>query len=225
MGLSLHVVSGLGREFYFLLNSEIDHIQRVLRRGGFYEREELELIAEHARSPRWILDVGSNIGNHAIYFAHRFNPDHLAVVEPNPEIINLLRANLGMNWHKSMDLTYVGSGLSDRAGQGESYVTVRSNIGGAKLKHTDDGKIPIYRGDDIFPTEAFDLIKIDVEGMEFQVLLGMEALLNRSSGLVFLEVLLPNIDRAISMMRDVGYEYEVSYQRYGRCTNLLFLKP
>ena len=38
----------LGREFDFLLNSDIDHIQNVVRSGQFYEIEELELIAEIA---------------------------------------------------------------------------------------------------------------------------------------------------------------------------------
>jgi FkbM family methyltransferase len=182
------------------------------------------LITEHAKSPKRILDIGSNIGNHSIFFAHQFNPDRLVPVEPNPAITNILKANLGMNWHKSMDLTYVGAGLSDHPGRGESQVASRSNMGGAKLIQNDHGIIPIYRGDDIFSTETFDLIKIDVEGMEFQVLTGMKSLLTRSSGMVFLEVLIPNIDQAISMMSEVGYQYEVSYQRYGRCINLIFIK-
>src|ERR1700716_1912497 len=105
MNYHIQSVQALGRNFDFLLNSEIDHIQNVIRSGQFYEVEELELIAESAGSPKRILDVGANIGNHTIYFAHRFNPDLTIPVEPNPVVIPLLRANAGLNWHSSFDLS------------------------------------------------------------------------------------------------------------------------
>jgi FkbM family methyltransferase len=224
MALSMSSFWALGREFHFLLESEVDHIQGILRAGQFYELEELELVADYAKSPKRILDIGSNIGNHTVFFAHRFDPDRLVPVEANPGIVQLLKANLGMNWHRSMDLEFVGVGLSDRPGQGSCHVASPHNIGGARLIQDGIGNIPIYRGDDMFQNDAFDLIKIDVEGTELQVLEGMKSLLQRSSGVVFMEVLLPLIDPAISIMRSHGYRYETSYQRYGRCINLLFLK-
>src|SRR5512146_803940 len=101
MASEVRTIRGLGREFKFLLNSEVDHIQNIIRTGQFYELEELEMIAEFAGAPKRILDVGANIGNHSIYFAHRFNPLRTVPVEPNPLIVPLLRGNLGLNWHTS----------------------------------------------------------------------------------------------------------------------------
>ena len=58
----------------------------------------------------------------------------------------------------------------------------------------------MYRADDIFPDQEFDLIKIDVEGMEFAVVAGISHLLRRSDATVFIEVLITNIDGSIAQM-------------------------
>jgi FkbM family methyltransferase len=222
MDLDLQTVRALGREFHFVLNSAKDHIQNVIRSGTFYELEELELIADLVEQPRRILDVGANIGNHALYFAHRFDPDLTIPVEPNPRVVPLLRANLGLNWHPSFDMSLVGYGLSDQEGLGTSHLKSESNLGGARLLPTIDGSIPIVTADIALDGMTFDLIKIDVEGMENQVIRGMTDILARSDALVFVEVLLSNIDATMVQMEELGYAYRQSYQRYGRCLNLIF---
>lgn len=220
--MRLNSFTALGREFTFATEAEDDHIQRIVRSGSFYELEELELMARVAGAPRRILDVGANIGNHSVYFAHRFDADLVVPVEPNPLVVGLLRENLRLNWRPCMDLRLVGAGLSDRPGSGEMIVASTANLGGAKLDQGDGGSIPVYRGDDVFPDEAFDLIKIDVEGMELHVVAGLAEVLRRSDATVFLEVLIGNIDEAIEQMRALGYRYRMSHRRYGRCLNLIF---
>ncbi|MFL0671078.1 MAG: FkbM family methyltransferase [Erythrobacter sp.] len=210
MHLEVKTIQGLGRNFHFVLDSEVDHIQSVLRTGEFYELEELELIAEIAGEPKRILDVGSNIGNHSIFFAHRFDADLVVPVEPNRRVLPLLRANLGLNWHPSYDLSLVGYGLSDRDGFGVSKVSTEANLGGAKLVIDTVGDVQVTSGDIAFPSITFDLIKIDVEGMENLVIQGMNDLLRRSNATVFVEVLLSNIDLTIHQMRSHGYRYLTS---------------
>lgn len=217
-------VRDLGSTFRFLITHKDDHIQKTLLSGRFYEAEELELIASYTEHPRGILDVGANVGSHSIYFAHRFQPEVLIPVEPNPAITDVLKANLGLNWHPSMDLSLVGSGLSNRAGHGHAAVASERNLGGARLVPDAGGIIPVHRGDDVLGGRPFDLIKIDVEGMELEVIEGLAATLMRSRATVFVEVLFANIDPTIEAMRKHGYGYTDSYQRYGRCINLLFQK-
>lgn len=224
MSLEIRKVQALDREFDFVLNNAGDHIQNVIRSGTFYELEELELIAELVDCPKRILDVGANLGNHTLYFAHRFDPVVTVPIEPNPGIVPLLRANLGLNWHRSFDLSLIGYGLSDREGTGTSHVKNQSNLGGARLIADKDGCIPIVTGDSALKDMCFDLIKIDVEGMENAVIAGMAGILGRSEALVFVEVLFCNIDATIAQMNQLNYVYRQSYQRYGRCLNLIFEK-
>jgi FkbM family methyltransferase len=224
MNYHIQTIQALGREFNFLLNSEIDHIQNVIRSGQFYEIEELELLVEFAGNPKRILDVGANIGNHSIYFAHRFNPDLIIPVEPNPVVVPLLRANAGLNWHRSFDLSVVGYGFSDRSATGVASTLSEANLGGTKLQVDEGGSIPIIAADVALPGMVFDLIKIDVEGMEREVVSGMSAILARSRAVVFIEVLFKHVDSTIAQLGSLGYVYRTSYQRYGRCINLLFEK-
>lgn len=65
MSHEVRTIRGLGREFQVLLNSEVDHIQNILRAGQFYELEELELIAEYAGDPKRILDIIVRSQKHA----------------------------------------------------------------------------------------------------------------------------------------------------------------
>ncbi len=220
----IQTVPALGRQFHFVLNSAVDHIQSVIRSGTFYELEELELIASVVESPRRILDVGANLGNHSLYFAHRFDPVLTVPIEPNPMVVPLLRANLALNWHRSFDLSLVGFGLSDREGNGTSYVGSETNLGGARLIADNNGCVPIVTGDDALKDMSFDLIKIDVEGMENAVIAGMTGILTRSNALVFVEVVFANINATMAQMRQLGYVYREAYQRYGRCINLIFEK-
>ena len=224
MDLEICKIEAFGREFNFVLDSAVDHIQSVLRSGSFYERQELELISELVDRPRRILDVGANIGNHSLYLAHRFNPELTIPVEPNPRVLPLLRANLGLNWHQSFDLSLVGYGLSDKEGSGTSHLKSEANLGGARLIEDEDGLVPIVTGDQALQGISFDLIKIDVEGMENRVIDGMAAILSVSDALVFVEVLLSNIDETIAQMSRLGYVYREAFQRYGRCLNLIFDK-
>jgi FkbM family methyltransferase len=220
----IHKVFSSDKEYSFILNSKVDHVQGVIRSGFFYEFEELNLISSMVDNPKKILDVGANIGNHSIYFAHHFNPDLLVPVEPNRNVLPLLIANLGLNWHPSFDFSLIGCGLSNISGLGDVETKSERNIGGTKLHSCDDGPVRITTGDIAFPKDKFDLIKIDVEGMELLVLEGMKDLLKRSNALVFLEVELANISSAIDDMRKYGYIYDTYYQRYGRCINLVFVK-
>jgi len=222
MTYNVHTIHSMDRDFNFLLNSDVDHIQGELRAGHFYELEELETIAKYTDRPKHILDVGANLGNHSVYFAHRFDPICTIPVEPNPQIIPLLCANIGLNWHRSFDLSLVGYGFSDRAAFGTSSISTEKNLGAAKLQVGVGGSVRVVAADMVLPEAAFDLIKIDVEGMENEVVAGMSGILARSRATVFIEVLFCNIEFVMAKLKSLGYIYRTSYQRYDRCINLLF---
>lgn len=162
-----------GKRFTFLLNSRKDHIQKFLAAGAFYEREELELLCHFCAGRKRLLDVGANIGNHSIFLAHRLNLDRVTPIEPQPSILHILKANLGLNWHPSFDLSHLGIGLSDQAGWARVSSFDEANIGGTKVvpaiandevADRDAYPVRLYAGDDLFQAGDFDIIKIDVEG-------------------------------------------------------------
>lgn len=118
----------------------------------------------------------------------------------------------------------IGYGLSDRATRAFPKTASENNLGGTRLELGDAGTIPVTTGDIAFQEMEFDLVKIDTEGMENAVIDGMAGVLRRSKATVFVEVLFENIDSTISQMKNLGYIYRTSYQRYFRCINLFFGK-
>lgn len=81
----------------FLIQTKTDYIQRYQRAGEFFEASELELIRQHFKGGIYV-DVGANIGNHAVYFGQLPNCTKVLAFEPNPASLRLLRINVLLNY-------------------------------------------------------------------------------------------------------------------------------
>lgn len=210
--------------FKIALNSDNNHIQKVLRSGQFYETEELERIKHHIPRAESVLDVGANIGNHSIYFAHVLGAKTVCPVEPSPHIILALLASLGLNYSHTFDLRGVGFALSEGVGKGGVYDVFDVNLGASKVTESKTGPVRITTGDLLYPDLSFDLIKLYVEGYELQAIEGLSTHFEKGVKLAFIEVLLTNKEQVIASMAIRGYKLVDEYMRYKRCTNLFF-KP
>lgn len=225
----LHIaeVSALGTTFQFLLNNRNDHIQGFIDRGEFYEAEELELICKHAPRSKRLLDIGANIGSHSIYLAHRLNLERVVPIEPQPAVLHLLKANLGLNWRSCFDLSYLGMGLADTAGFARIGDVNQHNLGGTRLVIDDTKRDPdptlirLETGDRLFRAGEFDLVKIDVEGMELAVLKGLRGCLSEFDGLLFVEVHDANVEEVSVYLDREGWGKVAEHRRYQKCSNWL----
>ncbi|WP_425098558.1 FkbM family methyltransferase [Tropicibacter sp. S64] len=176
-----------GREFVFHLNAEGCPIQERHRVGKFYERADLDRVAAHVGRGAHVIDVGANVGNHALYFATLMGAVKVTCIEPNPKAIAALRANVEANGlAEVIDLSALGIGLSDRSEGGYAVFERGRNLGAAQLGK--GGDIEVHRGDDLFADMPVDLIKIDVEGMEMLVLSGFEQVIAKERPALFVEV-------------------------------------
>jgi FkbM family methyltransferase len=217
-----------GKTFTFLLNSRRDHIQQFLDNGEFYEREELELLCRYCNGCTRLLDVGANIGNHSIFLAHRLGLQRVTPTEPQPAILHLLKANLGLNWHPSFDFSQLGIALSDRAGWARIGAFDEANIGGTRIVPAPEDSpdcdrsaypVRLCAGDDLFRPGDFDIIKVDVEGMEIATLRGLRHCLQDFQGTIFAEVRDDNIAEFAHEIDNLGFRRVDEYRRYARCSN------
>lgn len=177
-----------GEVVVFCLDREADPIQRNNRAGKFYEAPELRWIAKLAPPDATFIDIGANIGNHALYFAKFLGAAKVIPVEPNPVAYRLLMANTLLNRVGDVvDLTRLGVGLSNRNIGGFAVEERERNIGGTRMLE-DGGDLWVYRGDTLFAGETPSVIKIDVEGMEIDVLAGLEATIATHRPLLLVEV-------------------------------------
>jgi FkbM family methyltransferase len=194
-----------------------DHIGLMINQFGVYEGEELELVFDyleplHAEfKSRTALDIGANIGNHAVYFSDFFAKVH--AFEPNPRTFELLCFNA-----KSVDNVCCHKfGLSDTSGSA-TLIQDDKNVGASFVGEVQDkaGKKAKAKRIELKPLDAVRdefgdvaLMKIDVEGMEMRVLKGATAFFESSRPLIFFEILETDfIDgncKSVEFLKDLGY--------------------
>lgn len=151
--------------------------------GMFYELKELEIIKKNIRTKDVIVDVGSNTGNHLVYFAKIMKAGKVIPIEFHPETIELLKRHIDFNEIENADLSKLGYAVGKERGEfiftehpandlclTEVFVSDRHN-NSYKYRGDRARKIEIIPLDELIE-EKVDFLKIDVEGLEMDVLEG-----------------------------------------------------
>lgn len=195
-------ITYLGKKFRIRPASEADHIAKSIRAtSAFYEMELLSYLRIFGLRGRYAIDVGANIGNHSIFFS-AFMADQVISIEANNSIVPILKENLAENncRHKVIP-TAVGS----EPGVGAISFPLENNVGAGKITKGDGG-INILTLDQISPSQRVFLVKIDVEGMELEVLYGARKLLKENHPDLVIEAQTAVEFRAIDdFLRPLGY--------------------
>lgn len=164
------------------------------------------------------LDVGANIGNHSLWLARRFA--QVYAFEPNPVCTRLFEANMLMNQVDNVKLFTVG--LSDEPAQRLFHANLQGNLGRSgvtpELAATASRSFPVELdcGDRLLAAHLPDtlpvqLIKLDIEGHEFQALSGLRETLRRHQPLVLFESHYAGgptgSDAIVHLLRQCGYAH------------------
>lgn len=177
-----------GKMVRFFITDKSDWIQAHQCRGDFFERDILEVLKIHCCPEKIFVDVGANIGNHSVFVSKFCAVSGIVTFEPNPRAISLLRVNLALNACNNVDTSYVGLALGSAGRRLRIVAPPIDNLGGARLVQDDGGDIASLRGDDVLATKPVGLMKIDVEGMEFDVLEGLQKTIERWRPIILIEV-------------------------------------
>jgi len=200
---------------------EEDHIQSIQRKGQFYEIEELELMRSYIPDGSIILDVGSNVGNHIVFFNKYCNPDYIFSIEPNLFICSILRENLQLNFIGDVQV-YCGLALSSEVGSGDVSYKM-TNLGGARIKENVDGNVAITTGDLLLGEQRVDFIKFDAEDHDIRSIRGMKFSIMKNKPVIFIEILDERFHLFIALLEEFNYRIEKEYKRYQLVTNYIIL--
>lgn len=218
-----------GQPVQFFIANPRDTIQKVHATGQFYEAEELEIIRQWCPPGAVFLDIGSNVGNHAIYALTFLHAARVILCEPNPLAIDILLTNLGLNGLLARcDTTRLGYGLAERNEGGLMIKARRRNLGGGKIQQAEEGdsesgSISLRRGDELLADVTPNFIKIDVEGMEMSVLAGLSGMLERCRPIFFVEVDNGNRADFLRWVEDNNYAARARFRRYRGNENFLIV--
>lgn len=181
---------------YFMLlpNWRSDYIQGMLAEKAIpYEFAMLQSMREFLGKDDLALDVGANIGNHALYLAAIVGCRVIAF-EPNPILAAPLQESISLNGLEER-VSLIRKGVGSTEAKAVFTESKPHNLGAQILKIIDNSD---QSGDeacamDVVPLDdmTFDhpvkLIKIDVEGMELDVLKGAMKLIEKDLPSLFIE--------------------------------------
>ena len=190
------MVAFQGREWKMYGATEDDHIFRMLHTTGqFYEEQLLSFISTLVEPGDLVLDVGANIGNHTVFFA---GPMGCTVesYEALPVLLPSLTGNVMDNFlDERVEI------IPSAVGASSGRLGIRSwdpqNVGSTSLEIRDDGPIAMTTLDAKSRTVPVRLIKIDVEGMELDVLAGARATIGRDRPILVIEARDEEMDRRL----------------------------
>ena len=180
-------------------------IEREQSRGLFYEAMELEELRKIVGTGARIVDVGANTGNHTVFFAGPMKAAMVTPFEAFPDAAAILRKAVARNRLDNVDLSHLGVGVAEQSGTAKLVFSTRGGLGATSLALDPDGKIGVATLDSMV-SGPVDLMKIDVEGMEMQVLAGAEKLIGQSRPLIFIEIASANTMVFVDWLRGIGYE-------------------
>lgn len=210
-----------GVEFWLYNNAF--NLETTLFWSGFeksdWEKKTREIWAELSKQSRVIFDVGANTGIFSV-IAQAYHPNsHVYAFEPQPNVFRILGRN---NYINGFDIQCHQLALSNESGQLPFYNTGYSTFEENNTTHGSLNKewrtehqhsivVDVERLDSFLirnQVKKVDLIKIDVETLEFEVLKGYGELLFEHRPVIILEIQNEAIgDRLNTLFSKQDYQY------------------
>jgi FkbM family methyltransferase len=177
------------RHGQLLYNVHDLYIGRSLDLYGEFSEGEIELFAQFLKPGMVAVEVGANIGAHTIFLAQAVGPaGQVLAFEPQRVVFQTLCANMALNsitnvraWNAA-----VGNAAGEIVVPALDY-RQQHNFGGLGLGgHLFGERVPVMTLDSL-QLPACHLLKIDVEGMEQQVLEGAADTVRRLKPILYVE--------------------------------------
>ncbi len=201
---------------YWICVSPSDHLAYLL---GTAEPHLQKIIREYVTAGDVVFDIGANIGYVSLSLAKRVGEGGKVIAfEPVPQNAACLRKNVEINGLAHIQT--FESAASDRPGK--ATIRITENLSTASLVwHQQDAsatelEIETVSIDDLVGSGGLmrpRFVKIDVEGAEDKVLLGMRRTLAAAMPILFVECSDVGRETAWHLLRELGYHCQSAVTR------------
>ncbi|WP_282022670.1 FkbM family methyltransferase [Priestia flexa] len=180
-----------------------DFIGKIISEtNDYYERLELDTFSKYIPNNSIIYDIGTNIGNHTLFFSKYTNPSKIFAFEPIADVCKVLEQNIKDNNINNAEIINVA--VADRSAKGNMHLQ-KGNIGASHVSFNQNGDIDVVKLDDLkLPPPNF--IKIDVENFEYEAILGMENILINNRPILWVEIRDKNLAKVNNKLYNLGYK-------------------
>jgi FkbM family methyltransferase len=177
-----------------------------------YEVEVSAAIEKYGRAGMTALDIGANIGAHTLRLAKKIGPTGTVhAFEPTDFAFEKMQRNLELNAITNVVPHKLALSTNNLRSQRIQY---RSSWPTNGLALEKESVVDFQRLDDVLKelrTGKVSLIKLDVDGNEYSVLRGGEAMLRRDQPIILLEVWGPNFTfdetNPFVFLKTLGYRF------------------
>lgn len=195
------------KDFAIYAQEEDEQVGRHVLRDT-YEPNVTAVFRRYVRPGMRVLDIGANIGYFTMLSASLVGPTGgVIAIEPNPDSVKLLEASRRENGFEHVRIFQVAAGRApgllvlNRASSNAMTSAVPDAVSHLVRSTT----VPSFRIDDLVAPDAnVDFVKIDVEGAEYNALLGARALIARCRPTIVSEFS-PKTMPGISGIDGMGY--------------------
>ena len=181
---------------------------------------EYKIIPNILNKGDWVIDIGANVGHYTKRFSDIVGENgRVIALEPVPTTFALLAANVELLRYKNV--TLINAAASDRFGQVgitlPKFTTGLINYYRAQCTYEGNCELSVLSLpiDSLNYGKRIALIKIDVEGHEENVLIGMQNLIQKSNPILIIET---HDARLLEKLSFFGYIPE----RLEKSPNILF---
>ena len=194
---------------------ENDYIMKyIIKNKTFWEDWILSKLDYYLKGDRSLcLDIGSNIGNHSIYFSKILGYKSVYSFEPQVNIFEILKTNITLNECNGKIIPY-NVGLYSEQGLFKIKKRVKDNCGCVSFEKDDNGDFEFHTLDE-YDFHDVSLLKMDVEGLQYNVLCGSETFFKNNKPFIWLEMNCYERDsyksynefvRPVNFLLDKGYK-------------------
>ena len=198
-----------------------DLVSRTILETGEWEPDSVQAVADHLSPGATFMDVGAHIGYYSLKAAGMVGPHgHIIAIEPNPQTLPVLRGNIEASDARAVSVWPVACAASESTLQ--LYAAPESNTGQSSLSKENASQDSAATGSYSVPAKPLDaivkeakldrvdVIKIDVEGAEFEVLKGATQTLADYRPVLIVE-LLPDQLKAMGTTIDAVTQFLASH--------------
>jgi FkbM family methyltransferase len=178
------------RYFKFIVHKNDTCVADCLRSGELFEKFIITYIRDFIDPTKNIIDLGANIGTHSIIYSN-YTSGFVYSFEPQKVVFDILTQNIILNNCKNViAYNFGGSNTNNTFYMNSSYET-KDNHGAFRIDNTLNEKTGLKiecKIIDELNIENVGYIKIDVEGHEYEALLGMKNIINNCNPIILIEI-------------------------------------
>lgn len=197
-----------GKYGSYIYNAQDTYIGKAIEEYGEWAEDELDLLKGFLKPGDTVLDIGANIGTHTVAFATFVGPSGQVIsFEPQRLVYQCLCANIALNSLMNVIAFQMGVGRQPGVLQLPPLDYMRpQNFGGVGLSAEETGETVNITSLANYNPGQCALIKIDVEGMELDVLQGAAPLISAYRPVLYVENNIPErSEPLVAYLQTLGY--------------------